>query len=166
MSPRNQVEEKVLSLIEPVIAPEGYELVDVEYVQDRGKWVLRLYIDLLPGDEVGDRGVTVADTTAVTHLIDPILDVEDVIAQAYSLEVSSPGLNRPLRTEAHFQRFVGADVKLRTRAPVEGAEGRRNFRGEIRGCEAGVVKIEVDGTLFEVPHASIERANVQYRFDN
>lgn len=156
-SPRD-IEQKVWPVLEPVMAVDGYELVEVEYTHEEGRWVLRLYIDR-------PEGVTVADTTAVTHIVDPLLDVEDPIPHAYHLEVSSPGLDRPLRKPEHFQRYAGEVVRIKTYEKLESAGKRRNFKCILKGYQDGKVAVDVDGTIFEVPHEAIARAHVEYRFD-
>ena len=156
-SPRD-IEQRAWKLLEPVVAVDGYELVEVEFVHDEGHWVLRLYIDK-PG------GVTIDDTVDVTHLVDPVLDVEDPIPHAYHLEVSSPGLDRPLRKPEHFERFAGETVRVRTFDKVESAGNRRNFKGILKGYHDGRVAVDVDGTVYHIPHDAIQRAHVEYRYD-
>lgn len=153
------VEARVFELLEPVVAVDGYELVEVEYLFDEGRPVLRIYIDKAGG------GITLEDTTAVTHLVDPVLDVEDPIDNAYTLEVSSPGLDRPLRKPEHFSRYAGEEVRIRTEKKLAEAGNRRNFTGILKGYHDGKVTVDVDGTLFDVPHEAIVRAHVAYRFD-
>lgn len=155
---RRDIEKRVWALLEPIVAVDDYELVEVEYTNEHGGWILRLYIDRVDGS------VTVADTTKVTRLVDPILDVEDPIDHAYTLEVSSPGLDRPLRKPEHFSRFAGELVKIKTSQAV-GEGRRRNLKGILKGYSDGIVTVDVDGTPFEVPHHVIDRAWVQYRFD-
>ena len=139
------------SLFEPVIESMGYELVGVEFISGGGHGTLRVYID-------SERGITVDDCAAISHQISGILDVEEPIRQAYDLEVSSPGLDRPLFKLADFERFAGRTAKIRL---AVARDGRRNFRGELRGVDdAGLVRIEVDGEEFRLPHADIARANL------
>ena len=142
-------------MLEPVVAIDGYELLDVRLTSDRGRTVLQVFID-------HERGITLEDTTRVTHLVDPVLDVEDPIDTSYDLEVSSPGLDRPLRTAEHFQRHAGEQVRIRTFEPLDGC---RNYKGRLLGCEDGEVRVEVDGALYRVPIEAIERANVKYQFE-
>jgi len=154
-----EVERRVWALLEPVVAVDGYELVEVEYVFEEGRPIVRIYIDKADG------GISLDDTTAVTHLVDPVLDVEDPIEHAYTLEVSSPGLDRPLRKPEHFSRFAGEQVRIKTEKKLEGAGNRRNFIGILKGYHDGTVTVDVDGTLFDVPHEAIVRAHVAYQFD-
>ncbi len=145
-------------IVEPVVTGQGYELVDVEFKNEMGGWILRVYIDK-PGAEAG---VGLDDCAQVSRELSAVLDVEDVIPGHYSLEVSSPGLNRPLKKEADFARFVGKKAKIRTRHPV--GESRRNFSGTLMGVSEGKVKIDVGDQVCEVPVDDVEKANLVYEF--
>jgi len=149
--------QKLQELCAPVVAGQGYELVDLEFKNEMGGWVLRLYIDK---DQEG--GVSLDDCASVSRELSAVLDVEDVITVHYSLEVSSPGLNRPLRKEADFARFIGKKAKIRTRHPV--GESRRNFSGTLVGVAGGRVKIDVGDQVCEVPVEDVEKANLVYEF--
>ena len=142
------------AVVAPVVTGQGYELVDVEWKNESG-WILRLYIDK-------EGGVSLDDCATVSRELSAVLDVEDVIPVAYSLEVSSPGLNRPLKKEADFARFVGKKAKIRTRHPV--GESRRNFSGTLVGVQGGKVKIDVGDQVCEVPVDDVEKANLVYEF--
>ncbi len=148
---------KLQELAEPVVAGQGYELVDLEFKNDAtvGGWVLRVFIDR-------ESGVSLDDCASVSRELSAVLDVADVIPQAYSLEVSSPGLNRPLKKEADFLRFVGKKAKIRTRHPV--GESRRNFSGTLVSVADGTVKIDVGDQVCEVPVDDVEKANLVYEF--
>src|SRR5688572_21219200 len=102
----NTVVEKVRELATPAIESAAYELVDVEWRREFGSWILRVFID-------GPGGITHEDCERVSRELSALLDVHDVIPQAYNLEVSSPGLNRPLRTAEHFKRFTGQKAKVK-----------------------------------------------------
>jgi ribosome maturation factor RimP len=147
--------DKLSQLIEPVVAGQGYELVDVEWKNESG-WILRVFIDK-PAS-----GVSLDDCAAVSRELSAVLDVEDAIGPAYSLEVSSPGLNRPLKKESDFARFIGKKAKIRTRHPV--GEARRNFSGTLVAVAEGKVKIDVGDQVCEVPVADVEKANLVYEF--
>ncbi|MGZ3427879.1 MAG: ribosome maturation factor RimP [Polyangia bacterium] len=150
---------KLQSLAEPVVTGQGYELVDLEFKTEPGVgWVLRVFIDR-PGSE---GGVGLDDCAQVSRELSAVLDVGDVIPHHYSLEVSSPGLNRPLKKEADFQRFVGKKAKIRTRHPV--GESRRNFSGTLVAVASGKVKIDVGDQVCEVPVEDVEKANLVYEF--
>ena len=149
--------QQLLAVAEPVVTGQGYELVDLEFKLDpqAGGWVLRVFIDR-------PAGVGLDDCATVSRELSAVLDVADVITQHYSLEVSSPGLNRPLKKEADFARFVGKKAKIRTRRPI--GESRRNFSGTLVGVDAGKVKIDVGDQVCEVPVEDVEKANLVYEF--
>ena len=143
--------QRIREIVERVAASEGIEVVDVE-LHGRGPGaVLRIYLDK-PG------GITHQDCQGVSRQVGTILDVEDVMEARYTLEVSSPGLDRPLVKPADYQRFNGRQVKLLLRNP-EG--GRRRFQGRLAGCEDGRVQVEVDSLgRIGIPIEEIERANL------
>jgi len=158
---QESVGERARKLLEPVLARDGYELVEVDWVREGGGFVLRLYIDR-------EGGVGIDDCQAVSRTVEPILDVEDFIEQAYSLEVSSPGVDRPLRRPQDFGRFAGQRVKVKAFGPLESAAGkplRKQWSGTLRGIRDGRVEIEVDGTIHLVPLDRIAKANLEYDFD-
>jgi ribosome maturation factor RimP len=151
--------EQLTQICEPVVAGQGYELVDLEWKHESGSWVLRLFIDK-------QSGVSLEDCASVSRELSAVLDVADAIGPAYSLEVSSPGLNRPLKKESDFRRFVGQKAKIRTRHPVgPGPQPtRRNFSGTLVAVESGKVKIDVGDQVCEVPVDEVEKANLVYEF--
>lgn len=157
MKPVDQA--KLQSLVEPVVTGQGYELVDVEFKSELGAWILRVYIDK-PGS--ADERVGLDDCAQVSRELSAVLDVEDAIPGHYSLEVSSPGLNRPLKKASDFARFVGKKAKIRTRHPV--GESRRNFSGTLVAVDGGKVKIDVGDQVCEVPVDDVEKANLVYEF--
>ncbi len=128
----------------------GFELVDVELMGGRQHQTLRVYID-------SPQGVTVDDCADVSRQLSAILDVEDPFPGSYTLEVSSPGLDRPLVTPADFRRFQGAVVKIRLLQPQD---GRRNFTGRLVEATAEAAVVEVDGARFSLPFDVIERARL------
>jgi ribosome maturation factor RimP len=128
----------------------GYELVDLEARIGGRKGLLRLYIDK-------PDGVGLDDCEKVSNQVSGVLDVEDPIPGEYVLEVSSPGLNRPLRRPEHFERFIGSEAKISLKAPLE---GRRRFRGSLEGVEDGFVAVRVDGELYRLRIADIEKARL------
>jgi len=153
------IAERVRALLEPVVAREGFDLVEVEWLREGRAWVLRLFVDR-PG------GVTIDHCQELSRTVEPILDVEEIIEPAYSLEVSSPGVERPLRKPEHFERFAGERVRLRTFGPVATPAGpRKSWAGVLRGFSDGAVEIEVEGALHRVPHDQIAKAHVEYDFD-
>jgi ribosome maturation factor RimP len=159
---QESVVERARGVLGPVLARDGYELVDVEWVRGGGRWTLRVFIDR-PG------GVNVDDCQLVSRTIDPILDVEDFIEPAYDLEVSSPGLDRPLRTPEHFERYRGQRVHVRAYGPVAGtAEGsapRKNWTGTLEGFADGFVRVLVDGAVHRIPIAQIAKAHLEPDFE-
>ena len=150
------------ALLEPILARDGSELVEVEWTRAPGRWTLRVFID-----KAG--GVSLDDCQGVSHMLDTILDVEDFITQGYDLEVSSPGVDRPLRKPADFERFAGQKAHVKSFGPVEGtapgSPGRKNWSGILKGFEGGAVAIEVDGVLHRIPHDQIAKANLEYDFE-
>ncbi len=143
--------ERIRELAEPILLNLGLELVDVEFRFESGSWVLRLYIDK-------EGGVTLDDCARVSEELGVILDVEDPIPHSYNLEVSSPGLDRPLKRDKDFLRFRGRKVRVRCREPLE---GRRNFTGLIEGVrEEGVVIRDASGQEWVIPLERIERARL------
>jgi ribosome maturation factor RimP len=156
---QDSVVERVRRTLEPVLVRDGYELVEVEWVRGAGRFTLRIFIDK-------DGGVNVDDCQAVSRTIEPILDVEDVIEPAYDLEVSSPGLDRPLRKPEHFARYAGQRVVVKAYGPIAGtaagSPARKNWTGALRGFEGGAVLVDVDGVLHRIPHDQIAKAHLEY----
>ncbi|KPK12325.1 MAG: hypothetical protein AMJ68_02210 [Acidithiobacillales bacterium SG8_45] len=142
------------SLIEPSVTALGYDLVAVELTGDGSNTVLRVYIDL-PG------GITIDDCEAVSRQVSAVLDVEDPIRGEYTLEVSSPGLDRPLVKREDFEQYAGENVKIRM---AEQVLGRRNFTGRLQGVEGNLVLVEVDNEIYELELGHIERARLVPKF--
>jgi ribosome maturation factor RimP len=147
-----RVKDKLFGLLEPVVEGLGYELVDVEWSSAGHHSVVRVYIDRTDGGAVG-----LDDCERASRAIGAALDVEDPIGHEYRLEVSSPGFDRPLRTEAHFARFAGSEARIELAAPLE---GRRRFRGRLGVVEDGKVTIEVDRKEWKLPLAGISKARL------
>ena len=142
-------------IIERVAAREGLELVHWEMVGPRNNFVLRIYIDK-PG------GVNHGDCETVSNQVGTLLDVEDLIANRYTLEVSSPGIERGLYKRADYERFAGNRVKIKTFAPIG---GQRNFRGLLVGISDDTVSIDTDSAgRIEIPYEQIAKANIEYEF--
>jgi ribosome maturation factor RimP len=146
------LQERLTELLEPLVERLGYELVLLEFSAHRGSALVRLFIDA-PGH------VTLGDCERVSREVEGLLDVEDPIPQNYRLEVSSPGLDRPLVKPAHFERFVGEVARVQLLVPQ--ASGRRKFQGVLRGMKDGRVVLETaDAGTVELALADIERARL------
>ncbi|MEK7259771.1 MAG: ribosome maturation factor RimP [Pseudomonadota bacterium] len=143
----------VSDLIRPTVTALGLELWGVEHVVQGRFSVLRVYIDK------GDDGVTIDDCEKVSRQISGIFDVEDPIAGEYTLEVSSPGMDRPLFELGQFERYVGSVVTVRLRSPLE---GRRKFKGVIQKVEADAVRLLVDDKEYVLPASAIDKANLVF----
>jgi ribosome maturation factor RimP len=142
--------ETLRELIEPTVEALGYQLWGLEY-QGQGRYsILRLFIDK-------EDGVNVDDCAAVSHHVSGVLDVEDPIDGEYTLEVSSPGMDRPLFSLEQYQAYIGQVVSLRLRVPFE---GRRKFKGKINAVEGDDIVIQVDDHEYLLPITLIEKANV------
>nr|WP_189657019.1 ribosome maturation factor RimP [Pseudomonas sp. BW16M2] len=147
--------EQLQALLAPVVEGLGYQCWGVEYVSQGKHSVLRIYIDK-------EDGILVDDCEAVSRQASAILDVEDPISSEYTLEVSSPGMDRPLFTLEQFAAHAGEQVKIKLRTPFE---GRRNFQGLLRGVEEQDVVVQVDQHEFLLPIDSIDKANIIPSFD-
>lgn len=146
------VEDRIRGLAGPVAEGFGLELVDVTFTSEFGRRILRIYIDK-PG------GITVDDCEMVSRELSTVLDVEDPIPQSYTLEVSSPGLDRPLKTEKDFARFVGRRARIKSK---EAIEGRRNFKAIIDETSNGQVSVtDFDGKKFTIAISNIEKAKLE-----
>ena len=145
------MQDKLSTLLEPVVEDLGYELIWVQLAGGEGSQIVRVFIDHADG-------IDVDDCAKVSREISGVMDVEDPIPGNYTLEVSSPGLDRPLVKPAHFEQFAGQQIKLRTYAPS--LEGRRRYTGLLKGLAGDEVEIEVDGELHAVPLDNIEIARL------
>jgi ribosome maturation factor RimP len=147
--------EAINEIIERVTAREGLELVHWETVGPRNHFVLRIFIDK-PG------GVNLGDCERVSNQVGMLFDVEDVIPNQYTLEVSSPGIERGLYKQADYERFSGSRVKLKTTEPVN---GQRNFKGTLLGINGDIISLEADvAGRIEIPFEQIAKANIEYEF--
>ncbi len=145
---------KVTESVTPVLDEMGFELVDIEYLSQYGRWVLRIYADK-------EGGITLDECARVSREVGNLLDVKDIIPNEYVLEVSSPGLNRPLKKEKDFERAIGKNVKIKMFAPIN---GRRRFAGYLKKVVQGTVYLEIDNDLFALSWKDIEKANLVYDF--
>ena len=143
--------DRVRAMIDPIVLNEGMEVVDVEYRRESAGWVLRLILDK-------EGGVTLDDCTRISQEVGRSLDVEDVIQTPYTLEVSSPGLTRPLKTEKDFMKYRHRLVKVKTVDPIQ---NRRQFKGRLLGVSENGVEIEVDGGIYQIPLSNVAKANLE-----
>jgi ribosome maturation factor RimP len=151
-----RVVQRVAEAARPLVEAEGLELVAIEHQREPAGWVLRVYVGRTGG-------VSLDDCERVSRQLGDLLDVEDPIEHNYTLEVSSPGLDRPLVTEADFARFTGSLARVQTEEPVG---GQRRFRGRVLGVAGGAVRLETeDGRQVEIPHTAIERARLVVEWD-
>ncbi len=142
--------QDLTDLFEPVVESMGYELVGIEFHGSEHHGVLRVYIDQ-------EQGITVDDCADVSRQISALLDVEDPISQAYDLEVSSPGINRPLFKLEDYERFNGSKAKIKLAVALD---GRKNFSGILQGTDNQTVRINVDNETFELPFHDIAKAHL------
>jgi len=149
--------DAVRAVAERVTSAHGYELVDVEMARAKGGHFVRLYVDK-PG------GIGLDDLKSVSEEVSAILDAEDPIDSSYTLEVSSPGLDRPLKTQADYARFVGRLVKL---SSYELVDGRRHWSGRLEAVEAGVLSVRLEkegGALARIPFEKIAHGRLEVEF--
>ena len=144
--------ETLLGLLEPVVERAGFELVELEFSPASRRALLRVYIDRTDGAPV-----TLDDCEAASRAIGAALDATDPIEREYELEVSSPGFDRPLRTAAHFARFVGSEARVELQRPLE---GRKRFRGRLLAADPEAVVMEVDGREWRLPMADMGKARL------
>ena len=141
---------QVVSVVEPVVSGLGYSLVGAEFGQAENGQTLRVYIDK-------PEGIVMEDCAKVSRQLNAVLDVEEPIKSAYLLEVSSPGVDRPLFTEAQFAEQIGEQVKVRM---TDGVNGRRNFKGQLVAVNDALAVVEVDGIDYELPVSDVEQAHL------
>ncbi len=149
-SKKLRIEDLVRDLVEPAVGLEGVELVDVRYLRGPSGMILRLTIDK-PG------GVTIDDCANVSRLVGDILDVNDPIPGAYNLEVSSPGINRPLVRPADFVKFAGEKAYIKTSVPFN---GRKRFKGVLKGMKEEKILIECQGEDYSIPLNDVAKARL------
>ena len=159
----SDLKQAIEDLVAPIVEDFSLELVDLEFKPEGHGWAVRIFIDK-PG------GVTLDDCVAVSREVEAVLEVEDPIKSAYRLEVSSPGLDRPLKKAADFERFAGQKVKLKTITmmdPDERGHARKTFTGTLLGIKNGLVQIEQTdkkGGLVEIALDEVARANLEIEF--
>jgi len=149
--------EQIRQILDPILESLGLDLWDLEFQKQGPKWLLRVYIDR----EIGG-GVTLNDCEAVSRDLGTALDVEDIVPHAYTLEVSSPGLDRTLTKPEHFVRFAGSAIKVKTFQKIR---DEKVFHGKLLGLEGETVKLELKtGEVLEIPLGDIAKASLEVEF--
>ncbi len=136
MSKKDDIEKKTEALLTPIAEANGVRIYDVEYVKEAGEWYLRAYIDK-------DGGVNINECVDVSHALSDALDVDDFIEDAYTLEVSSPGLGRQLKKDRHFAYCIGQDVELKLFKPRDGV---KEFAGTLKAFDNDTVTVTINDT--------------------
>ncbi|MFT7582548.1 MAG: ribosome maturation factor RimP [Myxococcota bacterium] len=163
--------DELTQLIETTLGAEGYELVELKYQRGNKSYMLRITIDRAgrttygptrnPDGSLVQDGVTIADCVRMSKLLSPVLDVEDLVPSAYTLEVSSPGVNRPLSKPEHFRIATGLLVRIKTRVPVA---GQTLLIGSLVAANDEQIVLEQKNGQAEVPYRHIKQANLEYEF--
>lgn len=163
--------EEIEKLVRPDLEGQQYELVETQYRKESGRWVLRLFIDRMQGHGLSGTGtgenpgeknkISLADCEKVSELVGTLLDSSDLLSSTYVLEVSSPGINRRLKNESHFSRFIGEKVKISLYGPLLRESQQKNFSGVLLSCERGMVEVEdiVSGRV-QIPLNVIAKAHL------
>jgi ribosome maturation factor RimP len=151
-----KIEDAIWTMAEPLVLENGMEMIDVECVKEGAEWYLRLFLD-----EEGDEGIDLDDCELISRKFSDILEEKDPITQAYRLEVSSPGIERPLKRTKDFQRFQGEKVQVKTFSEVE---GKKQFIGILQETTEETVTLDVDGTSIAIPRKQIGKANLVWEF--
>lgn len=152
---KHEIEVKTEQLVTPIVEENHFELVDVEYVKEGSNWYLRVYVDK-------ENGIDIDDCVLVSRALEAKLDEEDFIADAYILEVSSPGLTRPLKKEKDFIRNMGKRIEVKL---FKAQDGRKEFEAELTGFEDGVVAMKPDGMEETLSVALKEIAMIRLAFE-
>jgi len=151
--------DELIAVVEPAVNAAGYDLVELEFRREPHAWVLRVFIDLLEAEAGVAGGVSVDDCQRASRTISAALDVADPVPMKYALEVSSPGLDRPLRRPSDYRKFAGRRARIKLHDPID---GRRNFAGVLSEASDGIVHIVADGRDFALPLAAIAKAHLEY----
>lgn len=148
--------DRLMELVESVLAANGFELVDLEFHHGK-RQIIRLFIDTVTSNE----GVTISDCSRISKLLGPAIEVEELIPGAYVLEVSSPGVDRPLKKAKDFVRFRGEPARLST---IEAVDGKTFFQGTIAEASDESVTMNVSGEWIEIPYENVAKANLEFDF--
>ena len=151
---KGSVVETIETLVTPIVQENRLELVDVEYKKEGKNWFLRIFIDK-------EGGITVDDCTQVSRRIEDLIEVEEVVPSSYTLEVSSPGLDRPLKKEEDFLRFKGKLAHVTTYTPIH---QQKSFKGTIRDFQKDVLFLDIDNQHVEIPKDQIAKARLEIEF--
>ncbi len=152
---KKEIQQTVEKIVEPVLVENDYELVDIEFIKEGKNWFLRVYIDK-------SDGITLDDCQFVNRELSETLDQEDPIPQSYYLEVSSPGLERPLKKESDFERFKGSKIKVKTYILIN---KQKKFTGILQDYKDGLVQLQLDtGDNVSIPFDKIAKANLFFDF--
>ncbi|MEI9478191.1 MAG: ribosome maturation factor [Deltaproteobacteria bacterium] len=149
-----EIVDRVRALAEPILSDERMELVEIQYLREAHGWVLRFYIDK-------EGGVTLEDCSRINREVGRTLDVEDFIPTRYHLEVSSPGLNRPLKNEKDFLKYRNRLIKVKTFDPIN---KRRQFKGKLLDLVESQIQMEIDEGIIHIPLSNVAKANLEIEF--
>jgi len=148
---KGSVAESILELATPILSEQHLELVDVEYKKEGKNWFLRIFIDK-------EGGITVGDCSSVSRQIEDLIEVEEIVPTTYTLEVSSPGLDRPLKKEKDFLRFKGKRAHVTTFTPID---HQKNLKGTIKDFREDTLFLESEGRVVEIPMSQIAKARLE-----
>ena len=151
----SQLEKKLTQMLDGAVGALGYELLGIEFVRAGKHSTLRVYID-------SENGIDVDDCADASHQISAVLDIEDPISTEYNLEVSSPGLDRPLFKAAHYNQVIGQTITVKLQMPQD---GRRNFKGELIQCDELQFTVKVDNEQFQLSYDNVLKANLVPEFE-
>ena len=146
----NALVEQIAEIVKPIAEELNYDIYHIEYVKESGEYYLRIYIEK-------EGGITLSDCEALSRRVSDLMDEKDPIPEAYFLEVSSPGLNRTLFTEAHYKRFVGREVMVKLAKAID---GKKSVKGILKEVNEENIIIEAD-TLISIPKEKIKSANIE-----
>lgn len=151
---KSSIRQSIAELIEPLVRDQSLELVDIEYKKEGKNWYLRVYLDK-------EQGITVRDCQKLSHQIEDLIEVEAIVSNPFILEVSSPGLNRPLKTERDFLRNKNRRIIVTTFSPVN---NKKNFHGTIKDFKNQILYLDEDGNPLEIPLGEIANAKLEISF--
>lgn len=152
---QQKIIEKIEKIVTPVVEEMGLSLVDVEYMQDGGYWYVRIYVENLNGE------ITLEDCATISGKVDE--DIDKLIEQRFFLEISSPGIERPLKKLDDYIRFKGEKIKVSLKHKLD---DKKNFEGIIADCKENIILLEIEeGNSIEIPFSEIRKANIVYEFD-